>query len=114
MEQTDYLDRARQYLAEEMEAAHAAIMSVHAHADSARYDTEKRTLWQLALSLMGPQVGAANALNRLTPRRDGFTFTYVHQGIPARPKLKTNVPVQPVLRSNATELPSDAQGEDRP
>lgn len=109
--ETEFLARARQMLAEEMQAAHDAIMATHQHAERAEYGTEKRTYWQLAIGMMATQAGAANALKRLCPDRGGLTFTDVRQGTPTRKKLKTNEPVQSVLNADPVEQADHAAAE---
>ncbi|GAA0585439.1 hypothetical protein [Rhizomicrobium electricum] len=105
--------RATEMLVEEMEAAHAAFVRIQRH-------IEKRTeidgyyvdRWMSAARLMALQVAAANALNHLSGQRDGFTFTYIHQGPPSRGNVKTNVPVRPALNDQTAE--TDAETEDQP
>jgi hypothetical protein len=108
----DPIARATQLLAEEMEASHSAFVRLQRAAEHSEWtDTYYRGNWRIAARLMSAQAVAANTLKRLADRRERFTFTYIHQGPPSRQKLKTTVPVQPVLNSTAGEKAESEKAE---
>lgn len=114
MPASDPIARATQLLAEEMEASHTAFVRLQTSAEREEgTDSYYREKWLMAARLMSAQATAANTLKRLADRRERFTFTYIHQGPPTLRKLKTTVPVQPVLNAKPTEKAENAEAEDR-
>lgn len=106
----DPIARATQLLAEEMEASHTAFVRLQTTAEREEgADSYFREKWLMAARLMSAQAAAANTLKRLADRRERFTFTYIHQGPPSRQKLKTTVPVQPILNAQPAEKAENAE-----